>query len=68
MVDTDSNCEERIPMFHDAGVYMMLGCILLVFFHTKCKIIKGAQLIFELRACFFVKKKPAYAEVFDICR
>lgn len=55
-------------MFHDAGVYMMLGCILLVFFHTKCKIIKGAQLIFELRACFFVKKKPAYAEVFDICR
>lgn len=24
MVDTDSNCEEQIPMFHDAGVYMML--------------------------------------------
>lgn len=24
MVDTDSNCEEQIPMFHDASVYMML--------------------------------------------
>ena len=24
VVDTDGNCEERIPMFHDAGVYMML--------------------------------------------
>ena len=57
MVDTDSNCEERIPMFHDAGVYMMLGCILFVFFYTKSKIIKGAQLISELRACMFLQRK-----------
>ena len=44
-------------MFHDAGVYMMLGCILFVFFYTKSKIIKGAQLISELRACLFLQRK-----------
>ena len=55
-------------MFHDAGVYVMLGCILFVFFYTKSKIIKSAQLISSCALAFFEKKIPAYAEVFDICR